>query len=107
ERAAPGHREGSAPTMPRHGPLPITVPGAVDAWFALLDRFGTRSFATLAEPAVAYATGGFPLTAAGAARIAAGRPVDPGWGDWEAIYRGAAPGVRLLPPDLASSRPTV
>src|SRR5882672_11373997 len=29
---------GGHPGMPRHGPLPITVPGAVDAWFALLER---------------------------------------------------------------------
>ena len=26
-------------TMPQRGPLPITVPGAVDAWVQLLDRF--------------------------------------------------------------------
>ena len=65
---------GPAATMPRTGPLPITVPGAVDAWFSLLERFGTRSFAAVAEPAIAYASDGFPLTAAGAARIRAGRP---------------------------------
>ena len=90
-----------AADMPRHGPLPITVPGAVDAWFALLERFGNRSFADLAEPAIAYAAGGFPLTAAGAARIAAGRPAEPGWGDWDRIYGRAAPGARLRQPDLA------
>ncbi len=78
--------------MPRFGPLAVTVPGAVDAWFALLERFGTRSFAELAGPAIAYASDGFPLTAAGAARIQAGRPADAGWGEWEAIYGRAAPG---------------
>jgi gamma-glutamyltranspeptidase/glutathione hydrolase len=93
---APGGRAG----MPRHGPLTITVPGAVDAWFALLERFGTRSFAALAEPAIAYAADGFPLTRAGATRIRAGRPVEPAWGDWDAIYDRAAPGVRLRQPDL-------
>jgi gamma-glutamyltranspeptidase / glutathione hydrolase len=87
--------------MPRQGPMSITVPGAVDAWFALLERFGTRSFAALAEPAIAYATGGFPLTAAGAARIRAGRPAEPGWGAWEEIYGRAEPGVRLMQPGLA------
>ena len=92
---------GPAPGMPRQGPLPITVPGAVDAWFALLERFGNRSFADLAEPAIAYAAGGFPLTAAGAARIAAGRPAEQGWGDWDRIYGRAAPGARLRQPDLA------
>jgi len=97
----PGRDGGAGPVMPGHGPLPITVPGAVDAWFALLERFGSRPFAALAEPAIAYAAGGFPLTAAGAARIAAGRPADPGWGTWEAVYGRAAPGVRLRQPELA------
>ena len=93
----------AATGMPGDGPLPITVPGAVDAWFALLDRFGSRPFATLVEPAIAYAADGFPLTAAGAARIAAGRPADPRWGAWEAVYGKAAPGVRLRQPELAGT----
>jgi gamma-glutamyltranspeptidase/glutathione hydrolase len=92
---------GSAATMPRSGPLTITVPGAVDAWFALLERFGSRSFAALAEPAIAYASDGFPLTMAGAGRIRAGRPPDHGWGDWEAVYGRAEAGRRLVQPDLA------
>ncbi len=104
--AAVGERAGGsdpASTMPRHGPLAITVPGAVEAWFALLERFGSRSFAALAEAAIAYASDGFPLTVAGAARIRAGRSVDPRWGDWDAVYGRAAPGGRLLQPGLARS----
>src|SRR5512139_2098555 len=31
--------------MPTHGMLPVTVPGAVDAWAVALDRFGTRTLA--------------------------------------------------------------
>jgi gamma-glutamyltranspeptidase / glutathione hydrolase len=93
--------------MPRHGPLPITVPGAVDAWFALLERFGSRSFAALAGPAIAYAGEGFPLTTTGARRIRAGRPSDPGWGEWDAIYARAAPGGRLRQPGLARTLATV
>lgn len=89
------------PAMPQCGPLSITVPGAVDAWFALLERYGTRSFAELAEPAITYARDGFPLTAAGAARIRAGRPANPGWGEWEAVYGRAAPGMSLAQPALA------
>ena len=93
--------------MPGTGPLAITVPGAVDAWFALLERFGTRSFAELAEPAIAYASGGFPLTAAGATRIQAGRPGSSDWGDWQDIYGRAGPGVRLSQPGLARTLQTV
>lgn len=92
---------GAATAMPRHGPLPITVPGAVDAWFALLERFGTRSFARLAGPAISYARHGYPLTATGARRIRAGRPICDGWGAWDEIYGGAAAGVRLTQPELA------
>src|SRR5207244_6412780 len=45
--------------MPAFGPHPVTVPGAVEAWFVLLERFGTRSFADLAQPALRYAAEGF------------------------------------------------
>ncbi len=95
-----------AATMPRNGPLPITVPGAVDAWFALLERFGTRSFAELVAPAIDYAANGFPLTAA-AARIRAGEPAEPGWGEWRDIYGQAGAGLRLAQPGLALTLQTV
>ena len=36
-------QSGSA-TMPTFGPHACTVPGAVDGWFTLLERWGTRSF---------------------------------------------------------------
>jgi len=100
ERAGDAEDPGRDPAMPGHGPLAITVPGAVDAWFALLERFGTRPFAALAAPAITYAAGGFPLTVAGAARIRAGSPADPGWGEWEAIYGRARPATRLAQPAL-------
>lgn len=94
----PGDEHGA---MPRFGPLTVTVPGAVEAWFALLERFGTRPLAELARPALRYARDGFTLTARGAAAINRGRPADPAWGDWEAAYGGAAPGRRLRQPGLA------
>lgn len=42
-------------------PLSVTVPGVVDAWAQLNQRFGRRSLATLLEPARRLAEGGFPL----------------------------------------------
>ena len=36
-------RERGLATMPMHGMLSVTVPGAVDAWCAALERFGSRS----------------------------------------------------------------
>ena len=40
----------------------ITVPGAIDGWHALLDRFGTMGFGDVLEPAVHYAEEGFPVS---------------------------------------------
>lgn len=56
--------------MAQHGPLSPSVPGFVDGCFALLERFGTRSFAELATPAIGYAAAGFPISPAEAKTIA-------------------------------------
>jgi gamma-glutamyltranspeptidase/glutathione hydrolase len=47
-----------------------TTPGVVDAWYLLLDRWGTRSFAEVLAPAIELAERGFPLTASVAGGIA-------------------------------------
>lgn len=48
-------------SIPAHGPLPVSVPGAVDGWFALNDRFGTKPMAELLAPAIRYAREGHPV----------------------------------------------
>lgn len=48
--------------MPVHGILPVTVPGTVWGWDALLKRFGTRTFRDVLEPAASYAEEGFPVS---------------------------------------------
>jgi len=48
--------------IPALGPLPVNVPGAVDAWFALHDRFGKLPIKDDLAPAIAYARDGFPVT---------------------------------------------
>ena len=48
--------------IPPMGSLPITVPGTVDAWFALHDRFGKLPIKEDLAPAIAYAQNGFPVT---------------------------------------------
>jgi gamma-glutamyltranspeptidase/glutathione hydrolase len=50
------------PHIPAVGSLPITVPGTVDAWFALHDRFGKLPMTEVLSPAIHYATIGFPVT---------------------------------------------
>lgn len=48
--------------MPTSGPDTVSVPGAVDGWHRLLDRFGTMGFREVLEPAACDAEDGFPLT---------------------------------------------
>ena len=51
-----GHRQ-----VPSHGPLPVSVPGCVDAWFMLHERFGNRPMSELLAPAIRYAREGHPV----------------------------------------------
>ena len=48
--------------IPPRGPLPVSVPGAVDGWFQLHGRFGRLPMARLLAPSIAYARDGFPVT---------------------------------------------
>lgn len=48
--------------IPPTGPLPVSVPGAVDGWFALHERFGKLPMKQLLAPAIHYAREGFPVT---------------------------------------------
>jgi gamma-glutamyltranspeptidase/glutathione hydrolase len=49
-------------TIPPLGHLPVTVPGTVDAWFELHDRFGALPMEEVLAPAIAYAEDGFPVS---------------------------------------------
>ena len=46
------------------------LPGIVDAWYLLLDRWGTMSFEQVLEPAIELAEHGFPLGESSASDIA-------------------------------------
>lgn len=48
--------------MPAQGIDTVTVPGAVGAWAALVDRFGARRFADALAPAIEIAREGFAVT---------------------------------------------
>ena len=48
--------------IPSHGPLPVTVPGCVDGWFELHEKFGNLSMKENLAPAIEYAREGFPLS---------------------------------------------
>ena len=48
--------------IPPIGPLPVSVPGCVDAWFALHEKFGRLPMKDLLAPTVRYARDGFPVS---------------------------------------------
>ena len=48
--------------IPSYGPLPVTVPGAVDGWVKLHEKFGKLEFKSLFAPTIEYAKRGFPVT---------------------------------------------
>jgi gamma-glutamyltranspeptidase/glutathione hydrolase len=48
--------------IPERGILSVTVPGALDGWVTLLERYGSVAFPRLLEPAITYAEEGFPVT---------------------------------------------
>ena len=48
--------------VPPYGPLPVSVPGAVDGWFELHGRYGSLPMQKILAPAIAYAREGFPVT---------------------------------------------
>jgi gamma-glutamyltranspeptidase/glutathione hydrolase len=51
------------------------VPGVVDAWYVLLDRWGTMSFEQVLRPAIELAESGFPLSEKLAREIATTRKI--------------------------------
>ena len=48
--------------IPSYGPLPVSVPGCVDGWFELHDKFGKLPMQEVLKPAINYAKNGFPVT---------------------------------------------
>ena len=48
--------------VPFYGPLPVSVPGCVDGWFKLHDKFGQLSIKDILQPAIDYGRNGFPVS---------------------------------------------
>jgi gamma-glutamyltranspeptidase/glutathione hydrolase len=67
--------------MPQRGIFSVTVPGAVEGWDQLRQRFGTKSFAEDLAPAITYAEQGFPV----------GEVVSVYWRDSEKALKADAP----------------
>lgn len=48
--------------IPAFGPLPVSIPGCVDGWFEMHEKFGSKSMKEILNPAIQYARAGFPVT---------------------------------------------
>lgn len=48
--------------MPERGWVPVTVPGAVDSWAVLHERFGRLPMERILAPAIRYAENGYPVS---------------------------------------------
>jgi len=55
-------RDNGIDEIPPFGPLPVSVPGAVDGWFELHGRYGRLPMNDILAPAIAYANNGFPVS---------------------------------------------
>jgi gamma-glutamyltranspeptidase/glutathione hydrolase len=90
-------------SMPVFGPHPVTVPGAIDGWFTLLERFGTKSFGEVAAAALHYAEEGFLVTRRGAWFFARSAEMyrHLGLPDFGDFYGDVHTGTRIRQPELA------
>lgn len=99
--------------IPAHGPLPVSVPGCVDGWFALHDRFGKRSMADNLAPTIRYAREGHPVAETIAYYWGRSAPVLSKWpgfaeqftvdGDVPGQRRGPRTGETWRNPNLANT----
>jgi gamma-glutamyltranspeptidase/glutathione hydrolase len=48
--------------IPSEGPLAWSVPGCVDGWFELHERFGSKNFSEILGASIEYGQDGFPVT---------------------------------------------
>ncbi|MEW6018192.1 MAG: gamma-glutamyltransferase [Pseudomonadota bacterium] len=48
--------------IPSYGAISVSVPGAVDAWWAIHERYGKLPWKSLFAPAIGYATEGAPVS---------------------------------------------
>jgi len=94
-------------TIPKDGPLPVSVPGCVDGWFELHKRFGKLPMKTLLAPAIHYASEGFPVSEVIAEDWQKHAPLLEKWPGFKEVFmpQGRAPekGDIFRNPDLAGT----
>ena len=89
-------------TMPERGALTVTVPGTVEAWGRMIERFGTLGFGPVMEAAVALAQDGFVITTSLSDALKNASPMLVKEREAFALYPPMDGGMLLRNPDLAS-----
>ncbi len=94
-------------TIPPYGSLPVTVPGCVDGWFEMHEKFGKLSMKKILAPAIRYAREGFPLSELIAYYWGRSVPILEKWSGFKETFMpgGRAPkkGEIFRNPNLAST----
>ena len=96
-------RERGFTAMPERGAVTVTVPGTVQAWGRLIERFGTVGLGRALAPAAAIARDGFVVTENLSRRLVADQPwlaQDP---EAARTFPPLLPGMSLRQPDLATT----
>ncbi len=105
---------GKQSQIPLYGPLSVSVPGTVDGWFTLHQRFGKLPMRTLLTPGIRYAREGVPVPQViayswqvAAARLATNKTVVQEFDNFRRTFliNGQAPveGQLFRNPDLAAT----
>jgi gamma-glutamyltranspeptidase len=89
-------------TMPERGALSVTVPGTVEAWGRLIERYGSVGMAAVLEPAAFMARDGYIITEHLADHLRQGAELLGREPAAQALYPPMEAGMRLRNPDLAS-----
>lgn len=103
----PALRHAGYTQMPAAGGATVSVPGALDGYLALHQRFGRMDLADLVEPAAAYAQEGFAVShkisqawAWGASKL---QRFSPDADEWLPGGKPPVPGQIVAQPDLAAT----
>lgn len=93
--------------IPEEGPLSWSVPGCVDGWHEVHQRFGSKPLAELLQPAIDAAEQGFPVSEIIAASWRGAERSLKEWPDSARVYlprgRGPETGEVVTLPELAAS----
>jgi gamma-glutamyltranspeptidase/glutathione hydrolase len=96
-------RERGFEEMPARGALSVTVPGTVEAWGRLLERFGSMGLGAVLEPAAALAQDGYLISKDLSEHLRRGADLLHREQHAYALYPPMPQGMVLRNPDLAST----